>query len=279
MAAPPATAGLRLPVCLLPETDTCAGWGCSGPPSTEGVPVRAVRVKLVDFWVPLKSVKVVEHRCYRKVCSPSDGWPQWTRRVSRGRLLAAHDSNHPSRAWHCRSDGRDGTARRLGHRCPDRHRHRRHRHRYLRAARGHADGSSWLPEINASLNGTAAVLLSTGYVFIRRRRVAAHRACMIAAFAASSLFLIIYLIHHARVGSVAFHGAAWLRPVYFGLLVPHIVLAAVVVPLALTTIYLAWSGRFDRHRRLARVTLPIWLYVSVSGVLVYVLLYHGTEGR
>jgi putative membrane protein len=145
---------------------------------------------------------------------------------------------------------------------------------------GHADGSSWLPAINAALNGTAAVLLSVGYVLIRRRRVAAHRACMMAAFAASSLFLITYLIHHARVGSVAFHGAAWLRPVYFGLLVPHIVLAALVVPLALTTIYLAWSGRFDRHRRLARVTLPIWLYVSVSGVLVYVLLYHfGTEGR
>ncbi len=124
------------------------------------------------------------------------------------------------------------------------------------------------------LNGTAAVLLSTGYVLIRHRRVAAHRACMLAAFAASSLFLITYLIHHARVGSVSFHGAAWLRPVYFGLLVPHIVLAALVVPLALTTIYLAWSDRFDRHRRLARVTLPIWLYVSVSGVLVYVLLYH-----
>jgi len=97
---------------------------------------------------------------------------------------------------------------------------------------------------------------------------------MIAAFAASSLFLITYLIHHARVGSVPFHGAAWLRPVYLGLLVPHIVLAALVVPLALTTIYRAWCGRFDRHRRLARVTLPIWLYVSVSGVLVYVLLYH-----
>jgi len=139
---------------------------------------------------------------------------------------------------------------------------------------GHAGGSSWLPEINASLNGTATVLLATGYVLIRRRRIAAHRACMIAAFAASSLFLITYLIHHARVGSVPFHGAAWLRPVYFGLLVPHIVLAALVVPLALTTIYRAWRGRFDRHRRLARVTLPIWLYVSVSGVLVYVLLYH-----
>src|SRR5438093_1260034 len=139
---------------------------------------------------------------------------------------------------------------------------------------GHAGGSSWLPEINASLNGTAAVLLGTGYVLIRRRRIAAHRACMIAAFAASSLFLVTYLIHHARVGSVPFHGAGWLRPVYFGLLVPHIVLAALVVPLALTTIHRAWRGRFDRHRRLARVTLPIWLYVSVSGVLVYFLLYH-----
>src|SRR5947209_1946811 len=139
---------------------------------------------------------------------------------------------------------------------------------------GHAGGSSWLPEINASLNATATILLSTGYVLIRRRRIAAHRACMIAAFAASSLFLITYLIHHARVGSVPFHGAAWLRPGYFGLLVPHLVLAALVVPLALTPIPHAWRGRFDRHRRLARVPLPIWLYVSVSGVLVSLLLYH-----
>ncbi len=139
---------------------------------------------------------------------------------------------------------------------------------------GHAAESSWLPAINATLNATATALLSTGYILIRRHRIAAHRACMIAAFAASSLFLITYLIHHAQVGSVPFHGAAWLRPVYFGLLVPHIVLAAFVVPLALTTIHRAWRGRFDRHRRMARVTLPIWLYVSVSGVLVYVLLYH-----
>ena len=138
----------------------------------------------------------------------------------------------------------------------------------------HAAGSSWLPAINALLNATATVLLTTGYFLIRRRRIAAHRACMIAAFTASSLFLITYLTHHAQVGSVPFHGAAWLRPVYFGLLVPHIVLAALVVPLALTTIHRAWRGRFDRHRRLARVTLPIWLYVSVSGVLVYFLLYH-----
>src|SRR5262249_22118237 len=123
---------------------------------------------------------------------------------------------------------------------------------------GHAGGSSWLPEINASLNATATILLSTGYVLIRRRRIAAHRACMIAAFAASSLFLITYLIHHAQVGSVPFYGPAWLRPVYFGLLVPHIVLAALVVPQALTTIHRACSGRFARHRQIARVTLPIW---------------------
>src|SRR2546429_3731856 len=144
---------------------------------------------------------------------------------------------------------------------------------------GHAAGSSWLPGINAPRNATAQVLLSSGYVFIRRRRIAAHRACMIAAFAASSLFLITYLIHRARVGSVPFHGAGWLRPVYLGLLVPHIVLAALVVPLALTTIYRAWRGHFDRHRRLARVTPPIWLYVSVSGVLVYVLLYDARSLR
>src|SRR5437899_8679077 len=104
---------------------------------------------------------------------------------------------------------------------------------------GHAGGPSWLSAINASLNGTATVLLSTGYVLIRRRRIAAHRACMVAAFAASSLFLITYLVHHAQVGSVPFHGAAWLRPIYLGLLVPHILLAAFVVPLALATIHRA----------------------------------------
>src|SRR5262249_49570898 len=139
---------------------------------------------------------------------------------------------------------------------------------------GGASGTSFLPEINALLNATAAVLLSVGYVFIRRRRVAAHRTCMIGALVASSLFLVTYFIHHVRVGSVPFRGAGWLRPIYFGLLVPHVVLAAFVVPLALFTIYRAWRGRFDRHRRLARVTLPIWLYVSVSGVLIYLLLYH-----
>src|SRR5439155_5991352 len=111
---------------------------------------------------------------------------------------------------------------------------------------GHAAGSSWLPAINASLNATATILLSTGYILIRRRRIGAHRACMIAAFAASSLFLITYLIHHAGVGSVPFHVAAWLLPVYSGLLVPHIVLAALVVPLPLTPIPRAWRSRVAR---------------------------------
>jgi len=131
-----------------------------------------------------------------------------------------------------------------------------------------------LPEINAALNAASALLLVAGWRLIKRRRIAAHRACMIAAFTASSLFLITYLIHHAQVGSVPFRGTGWLRPLYFALLIPHIVFAALVVPLALLSIYRAWRGRFDRHVRIARLTLPLWLYVSVSGVLVYVLLYH-----
>lgn len=133
---------------------------------------------------------------------------------------------------------------------------------------------SALPAVNAVLNGTSAVLLALGFGFIRRRNVAAHRACMLAAFGVSSLFLISYLAYHAQAGSVPFRGGGFIRPVYFTLLLSHIVLAAAIVPLALTTLYQAWSARFDRHRRIARWTLPIWLYVSVSGVLVYLLLYH-----
>lgn len=132
---------------------------------------------------------------------------------------------------------------------------------------------SWLPEINASLNATAAMLLATGYVCIRRGQVAAHRASMLGAFVVSSAFLVTYLVHHVRVGSVRFVGPGWLRGIYLALLVPHIVLAAGVVPLALTTIYRAWRGDIVAHRRIARVTLPVWLFVSVSGVLVYLLLY------
>ncbi len=133
---------------------------------------------------------------------------------------------------------------------------------------------SALPAVNAFLNATSAVLLATGFTFIRRKNIAAHRACMLAAFGASTLFLISYLVYHAQAGSVPFQGRGWIRPVYFALLLSHVVLAAAIVPLALTTLDQAWSARFDRHRRIARWTLPIWLYVSISGVLVYLLLYH-----
>jgi putative membrane protein len=130
------------------------------------------------------------------------------------------------------------------------------------------------PALNAVLNGTAAILLLTGYTFIRKRNVTAHRACMVAAFLTSTAFLISYLIYHARVGSVPFHGQGWIRPVYFFILFTHITLAAAIVPLALVTLSRALREQFDRHRKIARWTLPIWLYVSVTGVVIYFLLYH-----
>lgn len=131
-----------------------------------------------------------------------------------------------------------------------------------------------LPAVNAFLNATSAVLLAAGFVQIRRGRVAGHRACMLSAFGVSALFLLSYVVYHAQAGSVPFQGQGLVRPVYFGLLLSHIILAAVIVPLALTTIHRAWSRRFDRHRRIARWTLPIWLYVSVTGVVIYWMLYH-----
>jgi putative membrane protein len=140
---------------------------------------------------------------------------------------------------------------------------------------GHVAGPvpGTLATMNAIANMTAAALLLTGWTAIRRRRVTVHRACMLAALGASTLFLLGYVLHHARVGSVPFAGPEWLRPVYLTVLVPHIVLSAVVLPLALTTVWYAWRGRFASHRRLARWTLPLWLYVSVSGVAVYWMLY------
>ena len=131
-----------------------------------------------------------------------------------------------------------------------------------------------LPTVNALLNTASASLLTAGFVFIRRRNVAAHRACMLGAFAVSVAFLACYVVYHAYAGSRPFTGRGWIRPVYFVLLVSHIVLAAAIVPLALTTIYRGLSAQIDRHKRLARRTLPIWLYVSVTGVIVYLLLYH-----
>ena len=130
-----------------------------------------------------------------------------------------------------------------------------------------------LPAVNACLNAASSVLLFVGWRFIRRGRTAAHRACMLAAFALSTLFLVGYVVHHARVGSVRFSGAGALRAVYLSILVPHVLFAAALVPLALTTIRRGWTARYDAHKRIARWTLPVWLYVSVSGVAVYVMLY------
>src|SRR6476620_4396650 len=120
----------------------------------------------------------------------------------------------------------------------------------------------------------ARVSLTAGYVFIRRRQIPQHRLCMLSAFGLSSAFLVTYLLHHAQVGSVPFRGADWLKPVYYAILLPHVVLAGVIVPLALFTVYRAWTGKLAAHRRIARLTLPLWLFVSVSGVVVFVLLYY-----
>jgi putative membrane protein len=137
-----------------------------------------------------------------------------------------------------------------------------------------------LPLLNACLNAVSAGCLVAGWLFIRRRRVVAHVTCMLGAFAVSTLFLLSYVTYHYHAGSRPFTGTGWIRPVYFTLLITHIVLAAGIVPLALTTIYRGWRGATDpragfaRHVRIARWTLPLWLYVSVTGVLVYWLLYH-----
>jgi uncharacterized membrane protein YozB (DUF420 family) len=130
-----------------------------------------------------------------------------------------------------------------------------------------------LPTVNASLNAVGTVFLVSGYVMIRRRRIDAHRACMIGALIASALFLTSYLVYHYHAGSTPFPGTGWVRPLYFFILITHIVLAAVVPPLALVTVWRALKGRFEAHARLARWTLPIWLYVSVTGVIVYWMLY------
>jgi len=130
-----------------------------------------------------------------------------------------------------------------------------------------------LPLLNACLNATSAALLSAGWLFIRSRRVTAHKTCMVSALVVSILFLVSYVTYHSLAGSRRFTGEGWIRLVYFPMLVSHIVLAAAIVPLALTTIFRALQENFSRHVRIARWTLPIWLYVSVTGVLVYWMLY------
>ena len=130
-----------------------------------------------------------------------------------------------------------------------------------------------LPALNATLNAISTLLLVTGYVLIRRRRITQHRAVMIAAFVTSTLFLISYLVYHAHVGSVPFKGQGPIRAIYFTILITHIVLAAAIVPLVLLTMTRGLRSQFSKHRGIARWTLPLWLYVSVTGVVVYLMLY------
>ena len=139
---------------------------------------------------------------------------------------------------------------------------------------------SLFPALNASLNGASAVLIVTGRSLIRKKNVQLHRACMIAAVVTSTAFLGCYLYYHAHVGSVHFPGQGWVRPVYFSILISHTVLAAAVPVLVALALTFALRRRFDRHRRIARWAYPIWLYVSITGVLVYVMLYriYGAQG-
>ena len=145
-----------------------------------------------------------------------------------------------------------------------------------------------LPTVNATLNTISGILLTIGYVQIRQLRrsrdhnhrdgvppskITAHKNCMLAAFGVSVLFLVSYVIYHYHAGSKPFTKQGWIRPVYFTILISHIILAFVIVPLALRTLYLALRGRFEKHRRIAKITFPIWLYVSVTGVIIYLMLY------
>ena len=135
-------------------------------------------------------------------------------------------------------------------------------------------GIADLATLNAGLNATAAVLIGSGFYFIKQKNIPAHRMCMIAAMVVSTLFLTSYLIYHYNVGSVRFTKQGWIRNVYFPLLLTHTVLAAAVVPMVLRTAFLAAKGRFRQHVGIARWTFPVWMYVSITGVIVYLMLYH-----
>lgn len=132
---------------------------------------------------------------------------------------------------------------------------------------------SKLPHLNALLNATSGLLLLAGFYFIRRRRITAHLRCMTAAIVVSCIFLISYLTYHYNHGSTRFMGQGLIRPAYFTILLSHTILAVVIVPLIIVTLRRAWRGDFRRHSRIARWTFPLWLYVSVTGVMVYLLLY------
>ncbi len=136
-----------------------------------------------------------------------------------------------------------------------------------------AEQYAFFPAFNATLNGTSAVLLLTGRVLIARGRIASHCTCMIAAVIASALFLGCYLFFHYKVGNILFLGQGWVRPVYFAILISHVTLAIVIVPLAIITLIRGLKARYDKHRAIARWTWPLWMYVSVTGVIVYFMLY------
>jgi len=136
-----------------------------------------------------------------------------------------------------------------------------------------AEQYAYFPALNASLNGTSAVLLLTGRYLISRGKMAAHRACMIAAVVASALFLACYLYFHSRVGEIRFLGQGAVRPVYYAILGSHVILAMVIVPLVIVTLSRSLRARYEKHRAIARWTWPLWMYVSITGVLVYFMLY------
>lgn len=131
-----------------------------------------------------------------------------------------------------------------------------------------------LPTLNAILNASSAVLITSAYVMIRRKRVLPHKRLMLVALVVSALFLISYLVYHYSAGTTPFAGEGWIRPVYFSILTTHTILAAAIVPLIIITLTRALRKKFDKHRRIARWTFPIWLYVSVTGVIIYLMLYH-----
>ena len=140
---------------------------------------------------------------------------------------------------------------------------------------------NFLPTFNAILNATTGILIVCGFLFIRRKRIAAHRACMISAVVTSSLFLVSYLVYHVgfKAGVTRFTGEGWIRPVYFFILTSHTILAVTIVPFVIVTLRRAIRSEFPRHRAIARWTFPMWLYVSVTGVIVYLMLYHLYPGR
>ncbi|MDR7521323.1 MAG: DUF420 domain-containing protein [Armatimonadota bacterium] len=137
----------------------------------------------------------------------------------------------------------------------------------------------WLPSVNAALNAASAALLVAAFRAVRRGQIGRHHTLMLAALATSALFLVSYLYYHAHAGATRFAGTGWIRPAYFALLGTHTVLAAAVLPLVVITLVRALRGQFSRHRRIARVTLPLWWYVSFSGVIVYLMLYHLVPSR